>query len=247
MCVFSTLLIAGIGQTSTAKTLPVHDGVGGEFSAPSSLGREVSLSEYRGKVVLLSFGYTSCQDICPATMSHLKSLMKRLDAAAEDVQVLFVTVDPENDTAAHLEEFLARFDSRFVGVTGKREEIDRIAALFLLEYDRSHGMQLTTEYNRSKALAKRSYLYAHTQQIYLLDKAGRTRAFFFSGSPLDEMEGAVLALLKEPVSGKVEVKTAEERIVALDQRSDDCSSGGMACPDSPAGDPRLEGTEENER
>ena len=209
--VLLALLIPEVGWASTEETLPIHDGIGGEFSAKSSLGREVSLSEYRGKVVLVSFGYTSCQDICPATMAHLRSLLKRLDEVAEDVQVLFVTVDPENDTAEHLEEYLARFDSRFVGLTGRREETDRIAALFLLEYDRSHGMQVTTEYNRSKTSAKHSYLYAHSQQIYLLDKAGRTRAFFFTGSPLEEMEGAVLALLKEPASGTGEETSAVGR------------------------------------
>lgn len=206
-----TFLIPGLGQSSSETTLPIHDGVGGDFSAQSSLGRVVSLSEYRSKVVLISFGYTSCQDICPATMSHLKSLLKRLDRVAEDVQVLFVTVDPENDTSEHLKEYLARFDSRFVGLTGKREETDRIAALFLLEYDRSHGMQLTTEYNRAKTFTKSAYLYAHSQQIYLLDKAGRTRAFFFSGSPLDEMEGAVLALLNEPAGEPVKETTTVGR------------------------------------
>jgi len=221
LSVFAMLLLPGIGQSSSEKTLPIHDGIGGEFRAQSSLGREVSLSEYRGKVVLIAFGYTSCQDICPATMAHLQLLLKRLDAAADAVQVLFVTVDPENDTAAHLEEYLARFDSRFVGLTGQREETDRIAELFLLNYDRSHDIQLTTEYNRSKAFAKRSYLYAHSQQIYLLDRVGRTRAFFFTGTPLDEMEGAVLALLKEPAAGP-DVETAVvEWVVERDSASAD--------------------------
>jgi protein SCO1/2 len=246
LSVFATLLIPGIGQTSTEKTLPIHDGVGGEFTAQSSLGREVSLSEYRGRVVLISFGYTSCQDICPATMAHLQSLLKRLDAVAEHVQVLFVTVDPENDTSAHLEEYLARFDSRFVGLTGKRDETDRIADLFLVKSDRSHGVQVTTEYNRSKAFAKHSYLYAHSQQIYLLDKAGRTRALFFTGSPLDEMEGAVLSLLKEPADRPTVEMTVVERVVEHDSDSADCSSGGMPCPDSPAGHHKHEGTEERE-
>ncbi len=193
----SIFLISGLGQTSSEKTLPIHDGVGGEFSAQSSLGREVSLSEYLGKIVLITFGYTSCQDICPATMAHLQSLLQGLDASAEHVQVLFVTVDPENDTPEHLKEYLARFDSRFVGLTGKREETDRIAKLFLFEYEQSHGVKVTTEHNRSKAFAEQSYLYAHSQQVYLLDKAGRTRALFFTGSPIDQMKGAVLALLKE--------------------------------------------------
>jgi len=197
LSVFLTLLIPGIGRTSTEKALPIHDGVGGEFVAQSSLGREVRLSEFAGKAVLLFFGYTSCQDICPATLSHLRSLSRKLGPEAENVQVLLVTVDPENDSAAHLREYLARFDDRFIGLTGSREEMDRIAALYMVRHDASHGMKVTTQHNRSKPFVREAHLYSHSQQIYLLDKVGRTRALFFTGSPLDEMERAVLALLKE--------------------------------------------------
>jgi protein SCO1/2 len=191
------LLAAMSVQASDVNSLPVHDGVGGEFSAPSTLGREVSLSDYRDKVVLLFFGYTSCQDVCPATLAHLQSLVRGLGKAAGDVQVLFVTVDPENDTADHLRQYLARFDSRFVGLTGKREEVDHIASLFMVKHDRSHGVELSNEYNRGKTFTDHSYLYAHSQQVYLLDKLGRTRALFFTGSPLEEMQEAVIGLLKE--------------------------------------------------
>jgi len=197
LSMFSTLLIPGIGQTSTAQKLAIHDGVGGEFAAQSSLGREVRLSEFAGKAVLLFFGYTSCQDVCPATLSHLSSLTRKLGPKAGDVQVLLVTVDPENDSAAHLREYLARFDDRFIGLTGSQQEMDRIAALYLVRHDASHGIKLTTAHNRSKPLVKEAYLYSHSQQIYLLDKSGRTRALFFVGSPLDEMEQAVLGLLNE--------------------------------------------------
>jgi protein SCO1/2 len=190
-------LVSADGLAGSAPELPIHDGVGGEFAAPSSLGRPVSLSEFRGKVVLLFFGYTSCQDICPATLSHLRLLTRDLGPAAKDVQVLLVTIDPENDTAEHLEEYLARFDSRFIGLTGTRDDMDRIARLFLAEHTESHGTKVSMEHNRSKPFVKEAYLYSHSQQIYLLDKAGRTRAFFFTGSPLSEMEAAVLALLAE--------------------------------------------------
>jgi protein SCO1/2 len=193
----ATLLIAGSAHARGDDRLPIHDGVGGEFAARSSLGREVRLSEFREKVVLLFFGYTSCQDICPATLSHLQALMRRMGTSSDDVQVLFVTVDPENDTAEHLKEYLAHFNPRFVGLTGKREEIDRIAELFMVKHDPSHGIQVSTDYNRSKTFTERSYLYSHSQQIYLLDKSGRTRALFFTGSPLAEMEEAALALLNE--------------------------------------------------
>ena len=70
----------------------------------------------------------------------------------------------------------------------------------MVKHDQSHGMKMSTKYNRTKPLAEEAYLYSHSQQIYLLDKQGRTRAFFFTGSPLDEMEEAVLALMKEPAN-----------------------------------------------
>jgi protein SCO1/2 len=193
----SGLLVALGGQAISENPLPIHDDVGGEFSAPSSLGRDVSLSEFRDKVVLLFFGYTSCQDVCPATLAHLQSLVRDLGKSSDDVQVLFVTVDPENDSADHLKQYLARFDSRFVGLTGTREAVDHIASLFMVKHDRSHGVEVSNEYNRGETFTDHSYLYSHSQQIYLLDKSGRTRALFFTGSPLEEMQEAVTALLSE--------------------------------------------------
>jgi protein SCO1/2 len=193
----SGLLVALGGKTIRENPLPIHDDVGGEFSAPSSLGRDVSLSEFRDKVVLLFFGYTSCQDVCPATLAHLQSLVRDLGKSSDDVQVLFVTVDPENDSADHLKQYLARFDSRFVGLTGTREAVDHIASLFMVKHDRSHGVEVSNEYNRGETFTDHSYLYSHSQQIYLLDKSGRTRALFFTGSPLEEMQEAVTALLSE--------------------------------------------------
>jgi protein SCO1/2 len=222
-------LLASVGIAAAGEPLPIHDGVGGEFAAQSSLGREVRLSEFRGKVVLLFFGYTSCPDVCPATASHLKALLKQLGPAAAGVQVLLVTVDPENDTPEHLREYLGHFDARFIGITGTREDTDRIAALFLAKYDRSHGVEVSTEYNRTKAPVEHAYLYAHSQQIYLLDKAGRTRALFFNGSPLKEMQASVLALLGE---GAFE----------QGRRTADCSPGGVGCPQRPAGENPREGT-----
>ena len=222
-------LLATLRMAAAGEPLPVHDGVGGEFAAQSSLGRELRLSELRGRVVLLFFGYTSCPDVCPATLAHLKALVKRLGPAASDVQVLLVTVDPENDTPEHLREYLGQFDPGFIGITGTREDIDRIAALFLATYDRSHGVEISTKYNRTPTPVEHAYLYAHSQQIYLLDKGGRTRALFFTGSPLDEMQAAVLALLGE---GAVEP----------DPSTADCGPGGVACPQSPTEETRREGT-----
>jgi protein SCO1/2 len=192
------LMAIGSALHAAEQPLPVHDGVGGEFSAQSSLGRELRLSEFRDKVVLLFFGYTSCQDVCPATLGHLKALLKGMGPDGERVQVLLVTVDPENDTPENLKKYLADFDPGFIGISGTREEIDRIAKLFLVKHDPSHGVKLTTKHNRHKSPVEQSYLYSHSQQIYLLDKRGRTRGLFFVGSPHDQMREAIRALLNEP-------------------------------------------------
>lgn len=193
----AALLAAASAQAAAPSRLTVHDGIGGDFTAESSLGHKVSLSDYRDKVVLLFFGYTSCQDVCPVTLAHLRAVVSGIGQAADGVQVLLVTVDPENDTAEYLAEYLARFHPGFVGLTAKREEIDRIARLFMVKHHRSHGMEVTTQYNRSKTFTEKAYLVSHSQQIYLLDKAGRTRALFFAGSPVAEMQEAIRALLQE--------------------------------------------------
>jgi protein SCO1/2 len=197
MLSLAALLALGSERADDPDVLPIHDGVGGDFTAESSLGREVSLSEFRGKVVFLFFGYTSCQDVCPATLSHLRQLTKSLGPGAKGVRVLLATIDPETDTADHLRDYLARFDRRFIGITGTREQMDGIAKLFMVKHDQSHGTKVTMEHNRSKAFVKSGYLYSHSQQIYLLDKAGRTRALYFTGSPLKEMKADVVALLEE--------------------------------------------------
>lgn len=197
LIVLALLLLGADGRGTSQSTLPIHDGVGGDFVARSSLGRDVHLSEFEGKVVLLFFGYTSCQDICPTSLSHLKALMRRLEPADADVQVLLVSIDPENDTVEHLKEYLARFDPQFIGLTADAPELARITEMFMVKHDRSHGMRVSMKHNRSKAFVDDAYLYSHSQQIYLLDKLGRTRGLYFAGSPLEEMEEAVTALLEE--------------------------------------------------
>ena len=171
--------------------------------------------------MLLFFGYTSCQDVCPVTLSHLEALVKRLGPAADAVQVLFVTVDPANDTAEHLRQYLARFDARFVGLTGTTDEIKRISGLFMAHHERTHDVEISTEHHRSKTFTDRTYLYTHSQQIYLLDGSGRTRGLFFAGSPLQEMEDAVRSLLHESVAG------------APEGRADSSDSAEGECPDHP--------------
>jgi protein SCO1 len=229
-----TLCSAGV-QANPEAELPILDGVGGDFSAPSSLGREVSLADYRGKVVLVFFGYTSCQDVCPVTLAHLKGLMNRLGPDADRVQVLFVTVDPETDTVETLAKYLPQFDARFVGLSGTPEKINAIAALFMAEHHRTHDVHVSTEHHRTKAFTEESYLYTHAQQIYLLDAAGRTRGLYFSGSPLAEMEHAVRSLIVAGAAGVPEATGSG------------CDPEKEACPADPHREHHARGNEGDER
>src|SRR5882672_1544983 len=88
-----------------------------DFSLRGSDGGPLQLGHYRGKVVLLAFGYTSCHEVCPVTLALLAQARRKLGAAAADVQLVYVTVDPERDDAARMHQFLALFDRSFMGAT----------------------------------------------------------------------------------------------------------------------------------
>ncbi|MFT6914319.1 MAG: protein SCO1/2 [Motiliproteus sp.] len=189
-------------QAAAAESLPVLRGIGGDFSAQSTLGRELSLKEFRGKPLLLFFGYTNCSDICPATLGHLSKLTQ---GNPDAVQVLFVSIDPKNDTAKHLKAYLAHFDEHYIGISDEIERIDAIVALFQARYSRVGDRELSTKYKKFKVPKKplepgaedKAYLYTHSATIYLLDKKGRTRATYFNGTPISQMRTDIASLITE--------------------------------------------------
>ena len=133
-----------------------------EFSLTGSDGSEVTLARFRGKIVLLSFGFTSCSAVCPTTLATLAQARSRLGAAADGVQVVFVTVDPERDNADRMREYLAAFDPGFIGATGTPEA--------LAAARRSYGVTAVREGTGP------DYAMAHTSSIFLIDRAGKLRA-----------------------------------------------------------------------
>ena len=94
-----------------------------DFSLRGSDGGELKLSRYRGKVVVLGFGFTSCPEVCPTTLAVLSEARKKLSASANEVQVVYITVDPERDDSARMRKYLAGFDPTFVGGTGTAEQL----------------------------------------------------------------------------------------------------------------------------
>lgn len=132
------------------------------FSLQGSDGSEATLTRYRGKVILLTFGFTYCAAVCPTTLATLAQTRAALQKAAPSVQVIFVTVDPERDTPGQLHEYVTAFDPTFMGATGTSGALASVRE--------AYGVVATREGTGP------DYAFAHTSSIFLIDRAGKLRA-----------------------------------------------------------------------
>lgn len=147
--------------------------------------QSVSLVDFRGKVVMIYFGYTFCPDVCPATMVELRDAMDILGNRREDVQVLMITVDPERDTTEVLEEYLAHFDESFIGLTGTPDELIAVTAPMGIFFERHEGS------------AASGYLVDHTATVAVLDKEGKLRLVYPFGITGAEIAADLKYLVRE--------------------------------------------------
>lgn len=157
-----------------------------DFKLTDHTGRERSLADFKGKVVVVFFGYTQCPDVCPTTMAEMSEVMKSLGPDAQKVQVLFITVDPERDTRELLAQYVPAFDSRFLGLTGSQAEIDKVAKEFRVFYQKVPGK------------APGSYTMDHTAGSYVFDSKGRIRLFVRHGAGPEPIAQDIKRLLAEP-------------------------------------------------
>jgi len=154
-----------------------------DFSLKGSDGRDLKLSQYRGKVVVLGFGFTSCPDVCPTTLGTLAQTRRNLGAAAANVQVIYVTVDPERDVVERMQKYLAGFDRTFVGGTGTAAELAAVR--------KDYGV------SAEKKSIGDTYTYAHSSFTYLIDRSGKIRALMPYGHSPDDYVNDLTILLKE--------------------------------------------------
>lgn len=154
-----------------------------ELSLDASTGGKLSLANYRGKVVLLGFGFTSCPEVCPTTLAVLAQARKRLAAQGEQVQVVYVTVDPERDNAERMQAYLRGFDPTFVGGTG--------APAKLAEIRKNYGVMA------ERKNIGGSYSVAHSSSVYLIDRNGLLRGMMPYGRVPDDYVHDIRALLSE--------------------------------------------------
>jgi len=164
------------------------DVTGAEFGRTLALsghdGKPHSLEEFRGKIVLVFFGFTHCPDICPTTLADVAGTLKKLAGDAGRVQVLFVTVDPERDTREVLAQYVPAFDPRFLGLYGDAEATLRTAKEFRIYFAKNQGG------------APGAYTMDHSAQSFVYDPQGRLRIIVRPDRIAQDLEADLRTLLK---------------------------------------------------
>ena len=158
---------------------------GRELALTGHDGKPRTLADFRGRFVVLFFGYTHCPDICPTTLVDMAEVMKKLGSDAARVQVLFVTLDPERDTAAVLSQYVPAFDPGFLGLSGDAAATQRAAQEFKIFYEKRAGSTPS------------AYTVDHSAQSYVIDPQGRLRLFVRHDRIAADLADDLRALLAE--------------------------------------------------
>ena len=159
-------------------------GYGTDFRLIDHTGKPRTLADFRGKVVVMFFGYTQCPDVCPTTLSDMRQVMQKLGPDAERLQVLFVTVDPKRDSRDLLAKYVPAFNPAFLGLYGDEAATDKVAKDFKIVHQIQEGKTAD------------SYTVAHTAASVVFDPQGRLRLFISYGMEVDKITADVKLLLK---------------------------------------------------
>ncbi len=173
--------LAGLLLMACAEAAPT---TGGDFTLTDHHRARFELTALRGKVVVLFFGYTMCPDVCPTTLSKLSTVVSRLGPDGARVKTLYVTVDPERDTPEVLKADLELFSLDALGLTGTREEIDQVVAM----YGASYKIVPTPE-------SAGKYAVTHSTSLYVLDGDGKVRLTFPYEATADEIVAGIRSIL----------------------------------------------------
>ena len=180
------LLVAACGPGNPRFQASDVTGVafGRDFKLTDHNGKPRTLADFRGKVVVMFFGYTQCPDVCPTTLSDLAAALQKLGGDAERVQVLFVTVDPERDTPELLSHYVPAFNPTFLGLSGDAAATAATAREFKVLYQKQAGS------------TPGSYSMDHTAGTFIFDPMGRLRLFVSQGQGPDVFAHDIRELLR---------------------------------------------------
>jgi cytochrome oxidase Cu insertion factor (SCO1/SenC/PrrC family) len=162
---------------------PIPVSVGGSFALTDHHGKAVTDADYRGKYMLILFGYTFCPDVCPTGLQTITQALKELGPDAERVQPIFISVDPERDTAEQLATYVVNFDRRLIGLTGTKEQVAAAAKAYRVYFakvnDKGDG----------------AYLVDHSAVIYLTGPDGKYLRHFSHSTTPEDMAAGIKKLL----------------------------------------------------
>ena len=178
------LAVANQPVSNNKPRLQVYQDRGGDFTLKGPSGKSVGLQDFRGKVVLLNFGYTSCPDVCPIILSQLKQTMTQLKNQLDHIQVVFVTLDPQRDDLERLNEYVSYFHPSFIGLSGDPAAIKEVARQYRVRYFKETQPSVA------------GYFIAHTDYVYLIDQYGRYRGKYKTRWELEQLGKDIRQLLK---------------------------------------------------
>jgi protein SCO1 len=158
---------------------------GRDFSLADHTGKPRALADFRGRVVVMFFGFTHCADVCPTTLAQLAAAVKKLGTDGDKVQVLLVTVDPERDTPQVLSQYVTAFNPRFLALRGTTEETARVAREFKIIYQKVAGARPD------------SYTMDHSAGTFIFDRQGRLRLYVSYGQAPEVFTHDIALLLKQ--------------------------------------------------
>jgi protein SCO1/2 len=153
------------------------------FTLTDHNGKPRTLADFKGKVVVVFFGYTQCPDVCPTTLSELAGIKKALGSEAERLQVIFITLDPQRDTPELMAGYVPAFDSSFLGLWGEQAVIDKVAKDFKVFAQKVPSKD------------SKSYTIDHTAGSYVFDDQGHIRLFVRHGQGVDGLQKDLQRLL----------------------------------------------------
>jgi cytochrome oxidase Cu insertion factor (SCO1/SenC/PrrC family) len=183
-------LLAQKSDRSAAELMDVvmwnREPIGGPFALIDQNGARRTDADFRGKFMLVYFGFTYCPDVCPTDLQQMGLAVDRLGPAGDAVQPIFITVDPERDTAEHLKDYVAMFHSRFIGLTGDAAAINEAARAYRVYY---------AKFELPKSDDKSDYTVDHSAFIYMMGPKGEYLGFFPPGTSAELLAGTLRPLI----------------------------------------------------
>lgn len=182
---------AGSAQTTPEQKTAMHK-VGGflpdlRFTLSGAAGKTITQDAFKGKTVLMFFGYANCPDVCPTTMAQLSQVMLNLGDQAKNVRILFISVDPHRDTPDKLQAYVNVFDPNAIGLTGTERQIADVARRYRVAY----------QIEKPSGKDADNYEVSHSRGVYIFDQAGRARLLAADTESVETITAGVKSLLAD--------------------------------------------------